>query len=125
MLVILLRDLSRIHVVLSSPHSIYRHFTMHEKTHLDDFLIRHTSKEYMLLVLVWMESDNIGNFTITKALQTLPCFCVPQFHLTVVTAGQELATVIGKCHVFYSFCMAMERTKAISMRVHVPELAPT
>ena len=65
-----------------------------KKTYLDNLLVGHTSKEYILLILVRVEANDVGDFSIAESLQTLTSFCVPQFHLTIVSAGKKLTTVI-------------------------------
>lgn len=62
--------------------------------YLDDFLVRHTSKEYVLFILVRMELDNVWNLAIAEPFQALASLGVPQFHLTVIPTRQKLATVI-------------------------------
>lgn len=68
--------------------------TKKKKTYLDNFLVGHTSKENILLIFVWVEANDVGDFSIAEALQTLTSFCVPQFHLTIVSAGKKLTAVI-------------------------------
>lgn len=45
--------------------------------YLDDFLVRHTSQEYVLFILVRMELDNIWNLAIAEPFQTLASLGVP------------------------------------------------
>ena len=68
--------------------------TKKKKTYLDNFLVGHTSKENILLIFVWVEANDVGDFSIAEALQTLTSFCVPQFHLTIVSARKKLTAVI-------------------------------
>jgi hypothetical protein len=76
MLIVLLCDFSRIHVVLLSTST---NATPHvsERTHLNNLFIRHTSEENMLLILVWVEFDTIWNLAVTKSFQALARFGIP------------------------------------------------
>ena len=93
-----------------------------KKTYLNNFLVGHTSKEYILLILVRVEANNVGDFPIAKTLQTLTSFCVPQFHLTIVGAGKKLTTVIWEWDVFDCLNVTMKGSKTISMGVDIPKL---
>lgn len=54
--------------------------------YLYDLLVRHTGEEYMLFVLIWMETDNVRDLPIAEAFEALSGLRVPEFHLTVVAA---------------------------------------
>ena len=56
------------------------------ETHLDNFLVRHTSKENVLFVLIGMEPHDIRDLTVAESLQTLPSFGIPQLHVAVIAA---------------------------------------
>jgi hypothetical protein len=56
------------------------------ETDLDDFLVRHTSKENVLFVLIGMEPHDIRDLAVAESLQTLPSFGIPQLHVTVIAA---------------------------------------
>ena len=92
------------------------------RSYLDDLLVGHTGQEDVLLVLVGMEPDNVWDLAVTEPLQTLSGLRVPEFHLTVVTARQELPSIIRESHVLDGLHMPMECPQAISMCIHVPQL---
>lgn len=88
MLIIFLSDLPGVHVVLSSSKNQH-HFSnreMHGETHLDDLLIRHARQENVLLVVIWMEPNDVGNLPITEPLDTLSGLSIPKFHLSIISA---------------------------------------
>ena len=64
------------------------------EAHLNDFLVRHTSQEDILFVLVWMEFDTIWSLAVAKPLDALACLRVPELHLSIIPAGQEPSTVV-------------------------------
>lgn len=76
MLIILLRDFPRIHIVLLS---ISEHVPGREGgvTHLNNLLVRHASEKYMLLIPIRMEFYTVWNLAIAETLQALACFGVP------------------------------------------------
>jgi hypothetical protein len=72
MLIIFLNDLRGIHVVLSNISSSGRFRKKRwGNANLNDLLVRHTSKENVLLILIRMEPHYIGNLPIRKRLETL------------------------------------------------------
>lgn len=48
----------------------------------------------MLFIIVGVKTDNVGSLAVAEPLETLTSFGIPQFHLTIVTTGQELSTVV-------------------------------
>ena len=99
-----------------------RSLTAHGTRYLDDLLVRHTSQENVLLVVVGMKSDNVWCLTATKPLQTLARLSVPQFHLAVIPTRQESPPIIGEGDILDSLDVAMERVQTVSMVIHIPEL---
>jgi len=99
-----------------------RSLSAHGSHYLDDLLVRHTSQENVLLVVVGMEPDNVWCLTVTKPLQTLARLSVPQFHLAVVPTRQEFPAIIGEGNILDGLDVAMERAQTVSMIIHVPEL---
>lgn len=75
MLIVLLRYLARVHVILRRR----LHLTPFRRTetHLNDFLIRHTSKEDVLFVFVRMETHDVRNLPVAEALDALACLRIP------------------------------------------------
>lgn len=65
-------------------------------SHLYDLLIGHTCQEDVLLVLIRMEADDVWYLSVTESFQALPSLGVPELHRPVVTARQELATIVRK-----------------------------
>lgn len=93
------------------------------EAHLNDFLVRHTSQEDVLLVFVRMETNDVWYLPISKALDALSCLCVPELHGAIVGARQELTSVIRKAYVLHSLGMAIEGTETVPVGVDIPELA--
>ena len=56
-------------------------------TYLDNLLVRHAGQEDVLLVIVWMELHNVGNFAITEPFDALASFGIPKFHCAVISTG--------------------------------------
>ena len=94
MLIIFLCNFPRIYIILLQSRLTVTIACLRQKAYLDDLLVGHTSKEYILLILVRVEANDVGNFSIAETLQTLTGFRVPQLHLTIVTAGKKLTTII-------------------------------
>lgn len=65
-----------------------------EAAHLNDLFIRHTREEDVLFILIRIEPNHVGDFSITKPLDTLPCLSIPQFYLAIVGTRQESTTIV-------------------------------
>jgi hypothetical protein len=76
----------------------------------------------MLLIIIWMKSDNVGNFSVAKPFQALTGFRIPEFHLTIISARQESTPVIGEREILDRLHMTVERAKAVLMSINVPKL---
>ncbi len=63
-------------------------------TYLDDFLVRHACEEYVLLVFIGMELDDVGYFAVAETLYALSSLRIPQLHLAIIAAGQKASTVV-------------------------------
>jgi len=75
MLIIFLRDFPRVYIILLKLAGLLCIVKL--SPHLDDFLVHHAGQENVLLVVVWMESEDMGHFPIGEVFQALACFCVP------------------------------------------------
>lgn len=134
MLVVFLCDFSSAEIVLWTQVSVFSDKTC--ATHLNNLLVRHSGQEYMLLVLIWVELDNIRNFAVAKRLNTLTCGSVsihhrciptgltrlgiPQLDLPIVTRTEELSAVIVKVDILDGLGVAHECTQAVAVVVDVP-----
>jgi len=124
-LIVLLRYFARPDVVLGEVSVIIIHIesTMPiEKPHLHDLFVRHSRQENVLLVVVRVEPNHIRNLSVAKAVETLSGLSIPEFHLPVISAGQELATVVRERKVFDSLYVSVECPQAVPMSVYVPQL---
>lgn len=63
-------------------------------TCLYDFLIRHARQENVLLVVVGMEPNNVRDLSIAKPVEALTGLSIPQFHLSVISTGQEIPAIV-------------------------------
>lgn len=77
MLVILLGYLPRIHVILHGRIQWSIEPETRSRTYLNNLLIRHTSEEYVLFVLIRMEAHNVGSLAVTESLKTLAGLSIP------------------------------------------------
>lgn len=84
-LIVFLCDFTRVHVILTMC-KLKEFENKRSDTNLNNLLIRHSGKEDMLFVLVWMESYDVRNLPIAKPFDTLTGFSVPQLDRSVVTA---------------------------------------
>jgi hypothetical protein len=96
--------------------------SVNENLYLYNLLVRHSSKEDILFILVRVKANNVRDFPIAESLDTLARFGIPQLHLTIVRAGNKRSTVIGKCDILYSFYVSVERPKTVSVIIDVPKL---
>ena len=109
MLVVLLRDLSRIDVVLNgSTWSAESTFIAHATTYLNDLFVGHSGEEDILLIFVGMEPNDVRDLSVAKPFEALTCLRVPQLHLTIITTGEEPATIVREANVLDGFDMAHE-----------------
>ena len=74
-LVVLLRDLARVHVILAASGEHRLRGT--EETDLDDLLVRHAGEKDVLLVVVGVEAHDIGGLAIAEAVEALAGLGVP------------------------------------------------
>ena len=87
MLVVLLRDLSRIDVVLNcGTWSAESTFRAHATTYLNDLFVGHSGEEDILLIFVGMEPDDVRDLSVTEPFQALACLRIPQLHLAIISA---------------------------------------
>ena len=92
------------------------------KAHLYDLFVRHAGQKNILLVVVRVEPNHIRDFSVAEAVEALASFSVPEFHLSVITAGQEFPTVVRECEIFDGLYVSMESPQAVPMSVNVPQL---
>jgi hypothetical protein len=76
MLVVLLGNLASVNVILKTL-SAKVYYAQRIRSYLNNLLVGHSSQEYMLLVLIWMELDDIRYLPIAKPLQTLTRLSIP------------------------------------------------
>ena len=68
MLIVLLNNFSRIHIVLFEKR-VKRVAELHDVVaHLYDFFVRHSSQENMLLVLIRVETHNVWDLPVAEPL---------------------------------------------------------
>lgn len=99
-----------------------KHTGSRERTHLNNLFVRHTSQENMLFIFIRVELYAIWDLPITEPLQALPCFCVPKFHLAVISTGKESSAIIVETEILNSLYVSMECSQTILVSVDVPEL---
>jgi len=104
MLVILLRYFTRPDVVL---HNLF---------------VRHARHKNILLIVIGVEPNHIRYLSVAKAVETLTGLGIPEFHLPVISAGQELAAVVRERKVFDGLYVSMKRPHAVPVSVNVPQL---
>jgi Na+-transporting NADH:ubiquinone oxidoreductase subunit NqrB len=121
MLVVFLGYFPGIHVILNNYRQ-YVYIAARKQTYLNNLFIRHTSEENILFILVWMESNDVRYLPVAEALEALAGFRVPELHLAIVPTGEKLSTIIRKRHIFHIFCVPMEGTQTVAMRINVPKL---
>lgn len=77
-LIVFLCNVAGVHIVLQQYDMFGRLKTRQKtETNLNNLLIRHTSEENVLFILIWVEPDDIRNLPITKAFDTLAGFSIP------------------------------------------------
>ena len=76
-------------------------------TYTDNLFIRCSSYKQVLLVLVRVKLDTIGNLAARKAIYTLSCFRIPHFHISVIATTEELLAIVIKCNVSNSLFVAV------------------
>ena len=91
-----------------------------EKAYLYDLLIRHARQENVLLVVVGMEPNHVRNLSVAKAVEALTGLCIPEFHLSVISTRQELATVVRERKVFDGLYVSMECPQTVPVSVYIP-----
>ena len=108
MLVILLRDISRPDVVLSGVSCRCIGSNDGGEAHLHDLFVRHARQEDILLVVVRVEPNHVRNFSVAKAVEALTGLSIPELHLSVITTGQEFATVVREREILNGLYVSME-----------------
>ena len=74
----------------------------------------------MLLVLVGMEPNDVWYLAVAEPLQTLTGLRVPQLHLTVVAARQELSSIVRERYILDGLHVTVECPQAVSVSVYIP-----
>lgn len=92
------------------------------KPYLDNLFVRHARQENILFVVIGMEPDHVRNLSVAEAVEALAGLSIPEFHLSVITTGQELATVVRERKVFDGLYVSVEGPQAIPVSVDVPQL---
>ena len=92
------------------------------KAHLYDLFVRHSRQENILLVVVRVEPNHVRYFSVAEAIEALAGFSIPEFHLSVITTGQEIATVVREREIFDGLYVSMESPQAVPVSVNVPQL---
>jgi hypothetical protein len=78
------------------------------KAHLYDLLVRHPRQENILLVVVRVKPNYVRDLSVAKAAEALTGLCIPEFHLPVISARQELAAIVGESKVLNGLHVSME-----------------
>lgn len=55
-----------------------------------------------------------------SALRT--SFCIPQLHLTVVSAAQELGSIVGERYVLDGLMVSHESPQTVALLIDIPQL---
>lgn len=75
MLVVLLRDLARIHIILGV--TVNARYEETRRTYLNNLLVGHAGEKDVLFVIVGVEADDVGGLAVAEALETLASLGVP------------------------------------------------
>ena len=92
---------------------------------LKDLFIGATRKEYVLLVLCWVELHTKWRSSIREAADYFSSLGVPQIDQFIEASAQEFSTIIRVADITDGFCVALVCSDTFSVSCSIPDLTCT